>query len=193
MITGLVIMLLTIAAVVAFLWNLSAVFKGVGIEPEVFGSGLGALLMWFVKSSYDRKVEEERRNAEHKLAQYKQFIDWMNRFFPPHGTQKLSEEELSQFRLWSMKLGLVGSDEVVRAWNVCRNGAKLGDKSTGDVILYAELLRLMRCDSGHRDTKLKRSDMMRLFTNGVDDSLATQIDSTEMTAAIRSVASSAPQ
>ena len=78
---------------------------------------------------------------------------------------------IEEFCKWSLRLTLLGSDEVVRAWNAARrHGASAQEGAAGIAVLkeWGKLWLAMRKDCGHSDTKLTVSDVLASFVNDID-------------------------
>jgi hypothetical protein len=78
-----------------------------------------------------------------------------------------TQEQLDELTRWSLKLGLIGSDEVVKAWNAFRKNA---GSATGTKLFapMAGLLAAMRKDCGHYGTTLTPLELLSLMIKGED-------------------------
>jgi hypothetical protein len=137
-----------------------------GVQWSVLATAGSALVVWLVRADVEKRREYERLLNQQKRDQYAQFIDVMNTYLPIKDEPEQLPPSLSDLRKWSMKLMLVGSDDVVRAWNT----ARITTDNGRDVIRnYGRMLLAMRRDSGHHHTKLKPSDMLGSFINDVHE------------------------
>jgi len=173
--TGVVVVAILLVAIWSF------VHFG-GLQTSLLWTGLVGAAAWAVRSSVEQKREYQRLLAEKKRNQYLEFLDIMNRYFgapqkldpqptgasaqPTHG--EVSPED---FRKWILHLTLIGSDDVVRAWNATRLQALTEQGREGGVTVmrgWGRLLLAMRKDCGHPDTQLKVTDILVSFVNDIE-------------------------
>lgn len=148
--------------VITFVWFLNSRF---GVEASlVTTAGLGAIA-WIVKSTWESRREHRRVLAKDKQDQYFEFMEHLLKVFDAgKGDGPLDPDFLREVNRWGFRLILVGSDDVVRAWNNLRQvGAAADDKyaalNSADALILA-----MRKDCGHR-TFLTSFDVLSVFLN----------------------------
>ncbi|MBX3364651.1 MAG: hypothetical protein KF866_07795 [Phycisphaeraceae bacterium] len=155
---------------VFFFWGIFALAMKLADVP-LQDSALAVIAVggvgWLIKSSYESSQERRRRNAERKLAEYQEFLDFVNETIS-HGSAGLSSDRVLEFRSWSMGLALFASDEVIVAWNRFRTGTEGRDTQT-TAIYISHLLLAMRKDCGMHHTKLKGIHLLTLFLNSAAD------------------------
>lgn len=184
---AIVIGLLVLAAAVAAIWIL---VKLIGLQASLVWTGVVGFVAWSVRSSVEQKREYQRLLADRKRQQYQEFLTYLERAFvevraesgmssrsrkagrPAHGTETHAEDLATELRRWSMRLTLVGSDEVIRAFNLARAAAIESPDATARTSAmkqWAILWLAMRKDCGHPDTALGPSDMLASFVNDIDE------------------------
>lgn len=153
------LLLLTIIGIVGF--ALYVAIDYFGVQWSVVGTAAGGLIVWLVRADIEKRREYEKLLNQQKREQYGKFIEVMNSYLPISDEPERPQPSLSDLRVWSMKLMLVASDDVIRAWN----NARLSSEGPEVVRNYGRLLLAMRRDSGHHYSKLKPSDMLESFLN----------------------------
>lgn len=168
-----------LSVLVGAIW---ALVTFVGLQASLVWAALVGGVAWLVRSEIEKKRELTKLLAEQKRQQYLQFLDFMVQYLGRSDEEADAEAARllpgpQKYREWSMRLTLVGSDEVVTAWNAVR---ALGDGGLSDASLtedekrkrlvqmmraWGKLLIEMRKDSGHPDTKLAKSDVFATFVN----------------------------
>jgi hypothetical protein len=150
----------------------------VGLQASLVWAALVGGIAWLVRTEVEKKRELTRLLAEQKRKQYVEFLDLFLQFTRKDQAEPPSPEK---YREWSMRLILLGSDEVVKAWNVVRNlgDGGLSDEQASEEQKRANLIRMMRAwgtmllemrkDAGHPDTKLVKSDVFETFVNNFDE------------------------
>jgi hypothetical protein len=172
-IAGLVV---TCAILVAAIWSL---VHFAGLQASLLWTAIVGAGAWAVRSSIEQKREYQRLLAENKRTHYSEFLDFLNQFIGPTGKSGADQEKvgehdqvsLEELRKWSLRLTLIGSDEVVLAWNAVR--LQVADAQDGKPGLSAlrgwgRLWLAMRKDCGHPDTKLKPTDILASFVNDIE-------------------------
>ena len=169
---------LLLAFVVLAIWGL---VHFAGLQASLLWTAVIGAIAWAIRNSIEQKTEHLRLLADKKRAHYVEFLDFINRFVgqsklpteSQHPGQGAGEatEALEEFRKWSLRLTLIGSDDVVRAWNAVRkDAAEAQGTAAGITVLkgWGNLWLAMRRDCGHADTKLKVSDVLASFVNDID-------------------------
>jgi len=158
------------AIIGALAYGALAGLSSLATDKGLIWSAVVGVIVWAIKASYERTVDRDRQLAASRQEMYKQFLEFVN---TQVGSARAIDEkinapqvDLALMRLWSMRLGLVGSDSVVRAWNEFRNDSHAANGDSAAVLKRTgQLLLAMRKDCGHHDTRLKPIDMLRLFVN----------------------------
>ena len=165
--TALVLVLVLLAA---FIGGFYLLVRTVGIEGSLIWSTLVAAMGWIVSEHISRRREHQRLLANQKQDMYFKFLDFLLTFMKkakePHG-QESNDELIEEMMEWSLRLMLIGSDDVVRAWNSFRDAAGERDVASlfGNV---ARLLTEMRKDCGHHGTTLSNVELLSVMIKADD-------------------------
>lgn len=173
--------ILLIAIVIAGVWGLVAF---VGLQVSIVWTALLGGVAWSIRSSIEQRRAYQRLLADKKREQYFEFLDFLNHFVEgskegASGDASTAGSEvphakpisIAEFRKWSLRLTLIGSDDVVKTWNAARLGRVEqadSDESVETLRKWGKLWLAMRKDCGHPDTQLKTSEILASFVNDVD-------------------------
>ena len=140
---------------------------------------VGGIVTWIIKSRLEelRAIEERLRDERRKI--YSEILEPYVKLFAgisrgDGGANKITKQITSdEYRKAIFELGLIGSDEVVRAYNdLMQYFFKLGTTGTQDMRVTARLwgkLRLeIRKSLGNKKTKLGELDMLRGEITDID-------------------------
>jgi PIN domain nuclease of toxin-antitoxin system len=163
--------------IVPHLWN---IFNG--LQKEVAAAIIAAsstilvsVLSLTIGKYYEKKrtIELEIRNK--KIPMYEEFVDFLFKLLMNRKLtgKDLNEKEMLQFFVsFTQKLLVWGSDEVVTHWSVYRKLLVKVQEGTVDtkssMIQLEKLLYAIRKDTGHKNKKFNRGDILGLFINDVD-------------------------
>jgi hypothetical protein len=176
--------IIIIAAITAILFTaIWSLVHFAGLQASLLWTAIVGAGAWAVRSSIEQKREYQRLLADKKRAHYFEFLDFLNRFIGPTGKpepvakdpgEQLRDDHISleELRKWSLRLTLIGSDEVVRAWNAIRlqvTEPQEGTLGVGVLRGWGKLWLAMRKDCGHPDTQLKVTDILASFVNDIDE------------------------
>jgi len=152
-----------------------------GLQGSLLWTGVLGAIAWAIRNSIEKRREHIRLLAEAKRTHYLEFLDFFNNIIEEtkaseaktRGTKMGVAQDLpiAEVRKWSLRLTLVGSDEVVRAWNRTRSvAAELKGSGPGIPVLAAwgQLWLAMRKDCGHPETKLAVPEVLASFVNEID-------------------------
>lgn len=150
-----------------------------GLQASLLWAAIIGAAAWAVRSSIEQKREYQRLLAEKKREQYLEFLDILNHFIGegPEGAAQPNEKfSILELRKWSLRLTLLGSDEVVRAWNSAR--LAIPDEQAESVGIsglkkWGKLWLAMRKDCGHLDTQLQVSEILSSFVNDIEQHRTT--------------------
>lgn len=180
-ILSILLVIIIIAIVIAGIW---ALVVYVGLQASLVWTAVLGAAAWSIRSSIEQRRAYQRLLADKKREQYFEFLDFLNHFI--EGSQQESSNDVSnagggsqharsipiaEFRKWSLRLTLIGSDDVVRAWNTARLSRVAqtdSDESVETLRKWGRLWLAMRKDCGHPDTQLKTSEILASFVNDVD-------------------------
>lgn len=162
-----------LGVVVAAVWGLVVL---VGLKASLIWTAILGGIAWLVRHEVEKKRELTRLLSERKREQYEKFQDFvLSNMGTSDGDAPGVDPQM--YRQWSLRLSLVGSDEVVKAWNVVRLFAyedppqETEEEKKARMLtmfrVWGDLLLEMRKDAGHADTKLKRSDLYATFVNDI--------------------------
>lgn len=155
--------LLMLCALALIGWAAVVAVREIGTQSSLVATAIVGGLGWIIKSSIERRREYERALAESKRDQYGKFLEIMNKLLSVKGARELSSDDLDELRLWSLRLGLIGSDHVVQAWNKVR---LIGQGDAQHVLdEWSTLVLAMRRDCGHTNTRLRAKELLTLFVN----------------------------
>jgi len=138
---------------------------------------LGGIITWFIKSKIEElraikeKLREERRNI------YAQILDPYIRLFadlkgkgPNEALKRITSYD---YRKTAFDLNLVGSDEVVRAYNNLMKhtyeAEATGNQDPKEMMrLWGKLLLEIRKSLGNKKTRLNEIDMLRAMIKDIE-------------------------
>lgn len=176
---GLLITVVTLVLVGAGIWSL---VNYAGLQASLLWTAIIGAAAWIIRSNIEQKREHQKLLAERKREHYLQFLEFLAKFITssnssgspnnvPNVTSNSPAVPLEELRMWSLRLTLIGSDEVVKAWNRARLGG-VTEQGQGDNIQvlrnWGRLWLAMRKDCGHLDTKLSVTDVLASFVNDVE-------------------------
>lgn len=152
-----------------------------GLQASLMWTAIIGATAWLIRSHIEQKREYQRLLADRKRELYLQFLEFMAKFLastekglPVQGYKKGKSFQqpvsLEEFRMWSLRLTLIGSDDVVLAWNKARQDEPTEEEEHPAATMkrWGKLWLEMRKDSGHVDTKLTVSDVLATFINDVE-------------------------
>lgn len=139
---------------------------------------LGGLIVWFVKSKIEelRAIEEKLRLERRKI--YGDLLDPYIHLYADlkgEGSKKALKKIMSyDYRKTAFNLSLVGSDEVVRAYNNLMQhtyaAEKKGEQDPNTMMrLWGKLLLEIRKSLGNKKTNLDGIDMLRWLIKDIDE------------------------
>lgn len=147
------------------------VLPKVGLEASLMWTAIIGGLGWLISSSAERKAEYRRLLAEEKRKLYFEFIDFLLSVMATSESGKEVELNKAERRRWSLRLAMVASDDVLRAWNHVKGQAVDATEEKRDAAEVlkplGKLLVAMRKDCGHADSAAKPSDLLSVFVNDV--------------------------
>jgi ABC-type lipoprotein release transport system permease subunit len=142
----------------------------------VTGTVLVSVFSVIVTKYLERKraIEQEIRNK--KIPMYEFFVEfWFKVIYIQKQTGKeMSEQEMIEFfTKFTQQIMVWGSDSVIKRWSDFRN--KIGtlsqhkeDFSFALMFEFEQLLLEIRKDTGHKNKKLVKGDLLGLFINDLD-------------------------
>ncbi|WP_430109287.1 hypothetical protein [Paenibacillus sp. B1-33] len=179
--TQLVIALFIILLSFGILWYLISLLFSVfkGLQKEVAAALIAAsativvsVLSVVVAKYYEKKraIEQEHRNK--KIPMYEEFVEFLFKILMNKKLEgePLTEQEMLKFMsAFTQKLLVWGSDDVVLHWSKYRM-MSINDKSDAmeNMFQMEELLYAIRRDTGHKNKKHKKGDILKLFINDID-------------------------
>ena len=167
--------LIALAICVGAIWGL---VHFAGLQASLLWTAIVGAAAWAIRTSIEQRREYQRLLAEQKRKHYFEFLEFMSRFIGTSGEGKAGRSTrkqdqpvpLNEFRMWSLRLTLIGSDEVVKAWNYARLNDSETDDSLGVLKRWGRLWLAMRKDCGHPDTQLGVTDVLGSFVNDIEKS-----------------------
>ena len=155
----------------------------VGVIIPIVTALIGAATIWIVQKNLQEKREIERRLSEKRQETYRNILDPFIRMLTNLKAEELLEEieklKEYEYKKVAFDLNLVGSDDVVRAYNnfmqyIYKLQSKY--KSEGYVEknpiewlrLWGSLLLEIRKSLGNKKSKLDEWDMLRGMFKDID-------------------------
>jgi hypothetical protein len=144
---------------------------------------IGAATIWIVQKNLQEKKEIERRLSEKRQETYRDILDPFIRMLTNLKAEELSKEveklKSYEYKKITFELNLVGSDEVVLAYNnlmqyiyrIQRLHKSEGyeEKDPTELLrLWGNLMLEIRKSLGHKNTKLDEWDMFRGTIKDID-------------------------
>ena len=138
---------------------------------------LGGIIIWFIKSHIEELRATEERLREERWKIYGQILDPYVRLFadlkgqgPAQAIKKITSYE---YRKTAFDFNLVGSDNVVRAYNTLMKHTyeveSTGKQNPKEMMrLWGSLLLEIRKNLGNKKTKLDELDMLRAMIKDID-------------------------
>ena len=138
----------------------------------LIGGGVG----WFVKSKLEAKRRAEEALRDDRARTYTEILMPFAQLFTDLSSKSqekaLKELKSLDYRKRSFQLVLVGSDEVINAWNRMWDityKAERGESDSKKIILgFGDVLLSIRKGLGNSGTKMKRKDMLRWLIKDID-------------------------
>lgn len=132
---------------------------------------LVSLISVLLGKYYERKLIIEKEMREKKIPVYNQFVEFLMNLLS--NKQKMSEEEMVKFfKEFTQNILVWGSDEVITQWSKYRRCAIKDSETEFNIETMFELEKLLlaiRKDTGHKNSKVNRGDLLGLFINDIDD------------------------
>lgn len=149
-----------------------AAIEAIVAEPAIAGSiiaavataagGIAAVAYQQSRAERARVVENHRKRME---PVYEEFIEKAAERFGSDD-QPMTPEDVAFFTRFRRKeLLLRSAPEVIKAYNAWVDVEPSPANPTAPALAYETLLRAIRCDLGHRDSKLRKEDLLRLFSD----------------------------
>ncbi|MCG7337067.1 hypothetical protein MHZ95_17545 [Sporosarcina sp. ACRSM] len=125
---------------------------------------------------YERKLLIEKEMRDKKIPIYNEFIEFIFKILEiSRKGEKITEEEMTEFfSEFTQKILIWGSDDVISQWSQYRKRAVEGVSQGTNINSMFELEKLLiaiRKDTGHKNSKIKTGDLLRLFINDIDNYL----------------------
>jgi hypothetical protein len=145
------------------------------IAPTIIGL-LGGAIGWFLKSKVEAKRRAEEALREEQAKTYTDILMPFAQLFtdlsPKSQQSALKLITSLDYRKKSFQLVLVGSDEVVRAWNKMWDTIYSVEKNELDskqiLLRFGEVLLAIRKGLGNDGTRMSSKDMLRWLIKDVD-------------------------
>lgn len=156
-----------------------ALVQYAGLQTSLLWTAIIGAAAWSVRSNIEQKREYEKLLADRKREHYLQFLEFLAGFIGTTEDESVIKGQrqkqkktasLDELRMWSLRLTLIGSDEVVQAWNRARHGATDPSDPLDVMKNWGKLWLAMRKDCGHIDTKVSVTDVLASFVNDIEKS-----------------------
>lgn len=142
--------------------------------------GLGGFIAWIIKSKVEELRAIEERLREQRRTVYAKLIEpYVQLFADPKGAGKakaLQSIVSYDYRRNAFDLNLLGSDEVIRAYNALMmhvyEADRTGQRDPKELMpLFGTLLLELRKSLGNKRTQLAPIDMLRGMIKDIDQAL----------------------
>jgi uncharacterized membrane protein (DUF485 family) len=177
-----ILSLIFLTGVIYLAWlcfsSLWLIFKG--LQKEVAAALIVAsativvsVITVIVAKYYERKRSIELEHRNKKIPMYEEFVEFLFKILMNEKLQgkQITEEEMMRFiTIFTQKLIVWGSDDVVTHWSKYKK--IYAKEDTPDAMLgmfqMEKLLLSIRKDTGHKNKSLKKGDILGLFINDID-------------------------
>lgn len=183
---GLGVMGFTIYGILAFIPMLKAASTDVKVTIiSISGTAIITVLSVLLSKFHERKAEIRKDQFRDKVVIYQKFITKIigglilnkNKPTSKYAENKQQEELETTFREFVQDIMLWGSDESLHAaseWMVAlKSQGSDEQKIYENIFLFEDFLLTIRKDLGHSNRKVQKGDLLRLFINDFDESLAS--------------------
>jgi len=141
---------------------------------------LAGAVGWFFKRRYEELQELEGRLREERRRIYWDLLEPYVRLFAGIKTNdKQAEKDVQQtilsfdYRKTGFEVDLIGSDEVINAWNTMMQQVYRADETgvqdpNAIMLYFGKVLLAIRKDLGNKKTKLNEVDMLKAMMKDID-------------------------
>lgn len=134
---------------------------------------LVTLISIILGKNYERKLLIEKEMRDKKIPVYNEFIEFIFKILnSSKKNEQLSENEMTDFIVnFTKEILIWGSDEVIFQWSKYRKLAMESVTNGSNIDSMFELEKLLiaiRKDTGHKNSKIGKGDLLRLFINDID-------------------------
>lgn len=139
---------------------------------------IGAFATWFVQKNLQEKRDIEKRLSEKRQEIYTQILNPYIKTFSKIKSKDVKEAAIYEvtsfeYRKTAFELNLIGSDDVIIAYNNLMLHAfeaeSAGEKKPVDILgLWGKLLLEIRRNLGNKNTKLDEWDMLKGMIKDLD-------------------------
>ena len=140
----------------------------------VLGAGLVGLTTWYVRLRGESNEREKGRLHDERRKIYLKILEPIIRAFASIKNPEEAEKAFQQINTYEhrqvlFELNLIGSDEVVRAYNEFMQYLYRGEVDVRQLMTYwGKLLLTIRKDLGNKGTGLSEVDMLRSQITDID-------------------------
>ncbi|MHA2855499.1 hypothetical protein ACXZ7E_16000 [Paenibacillus lautus] len=177
-VVGIAIIAVILIGIILIIYSFTKLFFS--IEKEVSAAiiaTMGTILVSVFSVIYTKYLEKKRMIEQElrdkKLPMYELFVNyWFDLMYKKKLTGKAMEEKemVAFFKEFTQGLLVWGSDGVISKWSDFR--VKMVNNKDGFnerfIIEFEELLLEIRKDTGHKNTKLKKGELLGLFINDIE-------------------------
>jgi hypothetical protein len=111
-----VILLAVLAFVGAIFVGLYFAVQWLGLQAALAWAAVAGVALVLIQFENQRKREHRRVLADRKREQYFELLEVLQKCFYSQDPVQAARRQKQELRKWSLRLSLIGSDEVVRAW-----------------------------------------------------------------------------
>lgn len=155
---------LVVAVFGGFVW---LIVRGIDTDPGLVGAlatAASAVIAVVVGRHLDRKQELQQKRRELLEPFYKSLVERIR-----NAEQHQPEDMVEFFKQFSVQLILSAPSDLIKAWiELSRHEWPADGVDPEGFLLYEQVLREIRKDLGHNDSKLGPGDLQRLYVNDLD-------------------------
>lgn len=183
---GLGVIGFVIYGILAFIPMLKAASTDVKVTIiSISGTAIVTVLSVLLSKFYERKAEIRKDQFRDKVLIYQKFITKiiggliLNKAKPTSKEAEIKQQQEleTMFREFVQDMMLWGSDESLHAaseWMAAlKSQGSDKQKIYENIFLFEKFLLTIRTDLGHSNKKVQKGDLLRLFINDFEESVAT--------------------
>jgi len=178
LIFGLILSVLILYGLYVLIKNIFMIFMSLQTEVTVaitaaMSTIIVSVLSVTIGKYYERKRIIEQELREKKIPMYEEFIGFYFNILMSEtvGNKKMSDEDMVKFfNVFTQRLMVWGSDEVVRIWSSYRSNyaPQASENPQKSMFEFERLLLAIRKDTGHKNKGFEKGDLLGLFINDID-------------------------
>jgi type II secretory pathway pseudopilin PulG len=160
-------------ALLGFAAVAGAALSGNVTAAAALATALVSVFAVLLQQEHQKRLDLQQAHREQMIPFYEGFIDKVGSYAEKIAEGEPPNESLTAFMgEMHTKLLLRAPTTIIDAW-VVNTRVPVPDDPTDPtaVLAYERLLRAMRADLGHDDSKMPEGDLLRIFVTNIDDHL----------------------